>query len=1040
MGPNRFATRRPLFTSLARAQKLLGWLVLSTALAACGTGDEDSEPVATVAQAVTATTTPLPVPTVPVCMPVDHGEYQEGGPLPKAPAIWRDVHLMDNPSGEAADATYTYPIIPPFRTSADGRVGVDMASGRLFLFSPEKLTMPVTAPGAPAGPQIVNDRRQFPANVAGEADDFYRKSIYPPGRTIELSHQLICDGTPQFDDGVTTVRNPHKCNPNHPEHPDPVGTLANQDCYSLKMISAVADKMACKTSSDCTFFSPCIDDPDPDAEPNARVCAGQKVRYWSKAFTVVVKHPKTDTAKLEMVSISPELAIPGPSFYGHLTNSPSITADGRLFVAKLGRSLVDPNTGDPREPLDIVYAVSSETDAPCDVTKWTTLHPISHAHWDPNMNNRYGIAFHPLRDPHGDEVPDGKDLQVSYPWIDRTGANLFFTSIQSTLFNQLNPNPITLGPIGARYPNRCLPGVTTCQNPMSLFGPSGVIDFEETENFRGTGVAGLWTHGKMVLLDSAINNIDYGLNRADVDQRELSLYGSDTSNTDYWVRAGTGKYPGGPAPENSTVNTSFVDSLENLFNWDDAMKPLAVRDVVWILNTGKASAELVFDDYLDPNALIVAEMSGALGRDSATNAISLRYYDGFNQQGQGVLNTGVPREVRFQNSATARRWDPPRFGAAHGGVRLEPVALGGIEGKGAWLDGVGDAISFTIPDQSLAQPPKVISEHPWYLSLFIDPRFHDDGVRRKLFTFGSHDGIVLVGRSAIEYENASGQVLHSIDISSLLHPIDACDPLQSLGASDVAPARGAWSHLAFVLDYPQNRTRLYVNGYLKRSTVGVFPLVGTLRVGDDPSDSHAGFAGWIDEVKLLAYHPTPELACNHARGTLMQVSDQSGPWLALAQSYPLSAHQTISAALGAADQKYVCYHKYRDHRRSNPRYVDATLGLSSDAALGLIPKREQLTFPEADDGLDEELEFNSPRPRSRENPFCLTCHHLSGQGGLDLGALDEGGSVLLQNDPRRQPMMPPRIMYGNVPTTVFGTTQSLVDPYIDKYAFPISPP
>jgi len=151
MASDRLATRITIFTRLGHAPKLLRWLVCITAFAACapGDGERDSEPVASVAQALV------------------------GGP--GVPAILRDVHLIENPTGAASDVHYTYPIIPPFRTSADGRVGVDMASGKLFLFSPEELDYPVMAPGADTGPQIVIDALAFPTDdLTTEEDDFYR--------------------------------------------------------------------------------------------------------------------------------------------------------------------------------------------------------------------------------------------------------------------------------------------------------------------------------------------------------------------------------------------------------------------------------------------------------------------------------------------------------------------------------------------------------------------------------------------------------------------------------------------------------------------------------------------------------------------------------------------------------------------------------------------------------------------------------------------------------------------------------------------------
>ena len=36
-----------------------------------------------------------------------------------------------------------------------------------------------------------------------------------------------------------------------------------------------------------------------------------------------------------------------------------------------------------------------------------------------------------------------------------------------------------------------------------------------------------------------------------------------------------------------------------------------------------------------------------------------------------------------------------------------------------------------------------------------------------------------------------------------------------------------------------------------------------------------GFRGWIDELVVLAHAPNVEVACNHARGTLVEVVDDA---------------------------------------------------------------------------------------------------------------------------------------------------------------------
>lgn len=909
------------------------------------------------------------------------------GPPPEIPTLLRDVHLTD------ADL-YTYAVVPPFRTSADGRIAVDMKkrSPELYLLSPEKLSGPVTAPGAAAGTDVV--AQAYPPLTK---TDFYDPGAYLGLGGVDAAHRTICDGTPQFGYGADTVLNPHPCDPSDPRYDDPIDTTQTQDCYLLTMITIVE-----------------FDDG-----------VSKKAQPWGTPVTVVVDNPKRWGDGADAVITDVEIGDPvdGQVFHAGSLFEPMVTDDGRLLVGRLAKSARDPNTGANRpsnlagdvDRLDVVYSTYPEEAGRCDVTRWTTLHPITYAYHDPDMQGRYGIAAYELRDPLNNVVDDGadaewNDLQVSYPWIDRDGDNLFFTTVRATLFNDDGNGSLTI-----RHFYECYdPGCTVPTDP------SQIADFETLRNFQGYGFAGLWSHGKMVLLDNVTNNVDYGLGRGDDEQVLLKLYEPGTNpdpagDQSGWARSGTGRDNGPFTQPLTTENANFIDSLENLFNYDDHLKPLTVRDVVWTMNTGKVSAELAFDDYLDPNALIVAEMSGAL-EHTGLGGVYLHYWDGFDQTAgpppSGVVPVVAGREeVRFQNAATAvpADWDVPPFGRGLGGVRLEPVALGGIEGKGAWLDGDGDAIEFDVPAQ-----PADVTAHAWYLGLFVDSRFDDDA-RRQLVVFPDGSELVLAGRHTLDYEDAAGAVAHST----------------ALGGLELK--HGGWSHLGLVLDFPGNETKLYVDGFRVDLTAGVpFALTpGLLYLGDAPDGGHEGFRGWVDEFKLFAYEPAEEVKCNHARGTLMGITPVTGePWQSLAPLYPGSAHQAISAELAANGfqpySQYVCYHDYDQPMNASPQ-------LATDPEL--FPLRHCLVFPE------KPLRFDVERPDSSSNAFCLTCHHAAGRHGLGLAALDPGApGVELQNDPRRQPMMPPRVMFGNVPVYYFGSGPdqhlSTVDHLIDRYVFP----
>jgi hypothetical protein len=192
--------------------------------------------------------------------------------------------------------------------------------------------------------------------------------------------------------------------------------------------------------------------------------------------------------------------------------------------------------------------------------------------------------------------------------------------------------------------------------------------------------------------------------------------------------------------------------------------------------------------------------------------------------------------------------------------------------------------------------------------------------------------------------------------------------------------------------------------------------------------SNKGFKGWLDEVKLLAYEPSYELACNHARGTLMELkSNATGIWKtrsdAFAALYP-AANTLIKNALAEGythypnevpgTAKYVCYYQWRSTseqeraQRGNPRTAPSTLHSI----------REMLIQPGGP------LRWDDPRPDSTTNAFCLTCHHAAGKGGLDImGALAKIEGTDLTDDTRRQPMNPPRLLHGTIPKDYFGPNQ-----------------
>lgn len=74
-----------------------------------------------------------------------------------------------------------------------------------------------------------------------------------------------------------------------------------------------------------------------------------------------------------------------------------------------------------------------------------------------------------------------------------------------------------------------------------------------------------------------------------------------------------------------------------------------------------------------------------------------------------------------------------------------------------------------------------------------------------------------------------------------------------------------------------------------------------------------------------------------------------------------------------------------------------------------MPRREAINAPAGP------VHAGEPRPDASINAFCLDCHHAEGKGGRGLDALSYDGSTVAEHDRRRQPLQPPRRVFGYIP-------------------------
>ena len=710
---------------------------------------------------------------------------------------------------------------------------------------------------------------------------------------------------------------------------------------------------------------------DPSGDPNSIVknpqnCGGddcyelvvissevrnRRRRILGTPITVRVENPKTPDARISSVEVD-ERNIRRSRFFptGEFREffEPVTVGDGRLLVVRQSSSSFvrwqDSTGRNRRTRADSIYFVNDNPDdfEACDVTQWDKAHPLTHAPYDTTINRRYGFAMMPFRDPEGRLIDEGADVGT-YPWIDKGADVLTVTTVGKFLSD-------------SEYESECV--TSRCDSTRNS---------EEGGHRNGRVMMGLWTLGKMVLMDNLVNNIDFVQRAPDSAHRNVRLY--DGNNQQAFVRVGNGR-DGRPdeLPPGSSGSTSFFDSNEHRFNFMPSMVPVTPADVSWIVSSGRGTDELPFDDFVNPNSFINSSMV-QVQRFRPSRSTPELWGD-------------VYVEDAVQNAATTTTWNVPENGQLFGDIRIEPVAMGGVKGKGLWLDGDDDGIRYEISDQS-----SNILNNDWYYSLFVDRR--NGGERDQVIMSFPDGSSIRLGRNRyIQFLDSRGREIHSITSPARFNP-------------------GSWVHLGFQLSNSNRTIDTYVNGYLADSydsSGALFQLSpGELTVGASPN-SNQDFKGWIDEFKVFAENVNPEVACNHALGTVVGVRNNAPTaWSNKANAYPNSSHRRITNLLRDSGEstfrRYTCYADYSDD-------YAAHLG---NIPNGLESVRDAINFPEGP------IVHSEPRPDSSENAFCLSCHVAGAPAGLGLDALELRPRVLARDDERRQPMQPDPRVFGNIP-------------------------
>ncbi len=885
--------------------------------------------------------------------------------VPHSPAIWRDVTgVYYTDPANLAGASFSRPHMPAFRTTLDGRIGTIVEGGGpvgsvpgFTLFTPEKMTTPflLNAPGS------FTMTKSTPL-----ASDFVRLNVANSFAAAPLNAQ-------DYTDGVKGVS--HVCLWDPGSNPQ---VVAGEDVYDIKVF----------------------------VTSNSGTSPANTTQFFVTPIRITVSNPKTTSAFIRTIEkTSATLAGPAFTFQGSAFE-PVIAGDGRLLIVRVGAPSLpwtNPNTGaagsTSGHSCDIVYSYYPTGNA-ADPAQWTNLIPVSFAPSDTRINTKFGFAMASFRDAEGTLIPPGEDLGASYPWIDRDAKNLFF----ETVFDKLHFLS------GGSYNNGRYP-----QQPNTN-EPADYVQGEDGGKHQGVSFLGLWSHGKVVMLDNLNNATDYAVGQGDNNttggtstgpqHRLVSLFQPNTGplgTENGLLMLGYGRATKKmPAGENDNAN--IIDSIENLFNYRKEAFPLTRRDVVWPLSNGQQADELVFDEYLDPDAFIIANMAGLTTFPtsySGSGSNSMTHHSGWNTTTNVFSNP-----VKLQNAATSTtdRWIVPKHGLVVGNGRLEPAAAGGVHGKGFSMDG-NIGLEFTV----LAQPAGVdVTAHDWYVGVFVDSRFANDTTERRLITFPDGSNVRLYGRSQVLFADASGTVINRI---SLPVPIVGTHPLD-----DLLPQKG-WAHLGFQIREGNTAVDFFLNGIIYNRWEDAYQQLfkmtpGMVTVGKLASSGVAGFAGWIDDFKVLAHAVDFESACNHANGSLIGLpSAYVAEWKTkFANRYPAWTQTLITDALkNNGEATHPLYANFYNYKADNGAHRD-------NIPAGTVWLRQSIHFPEGP------LFHDRPRPDSVTNTFCVTCHHNGAKGGLDLAALDLDTSWTAKNDPRRQPMQPPQKVFGRIPAAFVNTT------------------
>jgi hypothetical protein len=651
---------------------------------------------------------------------------------------------------------------------------------------------------------------------------------------------------------------------------------------------------------------------------------------------------------------------------------PTTSSDGRLLMINMG--------GTQRAGAHGVYYAIAPPNLACRGNGFELFKPLSCLPTDSRAQG-YGLAQGALpmpdgrrafRGSKGEFIDPGVEMPGAYMWLDRKAKNLFYSQVNDyrDAWKARQQNP----------PHR---GVNGGQGPPA----SWALYPDQHPSAAGNGVValGAWTQGKIIVMDNVLNPTDWtgGSDHGDAGYLEMDFAPYNFEMPLYqeaprWIRPGT---------------SAMINSPENQLNYLNNQNPTSPFDVVWRVATNtNHNAEVIFDEYMLNDAFVVAHMNSPHTTFGANPtyfpddgfvpnrpASSMRglYYN--NNQGGPMPEFRFNRSPLLQNAATSTpsrapfASAPPSTLRLRGGARVEPVALGGVRGKGVFLDGVNDFIDMGYQNTN---------HRDWFYGLWLDPRDLSLTTTRTVLYWADGSWVGLSGAQITSYDRST-------------------QTTKTLSLPQYRP-QGEYFHLGVkVVDIgatSQRKLSFYLNG----TPLGILSFAGlqgfamdsnalggwSWFVVGDPGPAHTSpgypstrkpWMGWIDEFRIYALTQNStshfeEFICNLAMGSLVNVAGQ-------ARCEQLNFHTQGHPVDVPAQSGLKCADKVHKNNSDPDCLRTQRLGIAS-----------------------QPLSAQQPRPDLQSNHFCLSCH-LSNHSmqELSLTALP-AGSVNREDDMRRQPL------------------------------------